>query len=41
VAKFIARVERSDRSFQRELSHAKIRAIRNFYETAVSQPPIP
>jgi DGQHR domain-containing protein len=41
VARFIARVERSDASFQRELSHSKIRAIRNFYETAVSQPPIP
>lgn len=41
VAQFIARVERSDASFQRELSHSKIRAIRNFYETAVSQPPIP
>ena len=41
VARFISRVERSDASFQRELSHSKIRAIRNFYETAVSQPPIP
>jgi DGQHR domain-containing protein len=41
VASFIARVERSDKAFQRELSRAKIRAIRNFYETAVSQPPIP
>ena len=41
VASFIARVERSDRAFQRELSQAKIKAIRNFYETAVSQPPIP
>src|ERR1019366_7839181 len=33
VARFISRVERSDVSFQRELSHSKIRAIRNFYET--------
>jgi DGQHR domain-containing protein len=41
VAQFITKVERSDKSFQRELSKAKIRAIRNFYETAVSQPPIP
>jgi DGQHR domain-containing protein len=41
VAQFIGRVERSDKAFQRELSRAKIRAIRNFYETAVSQPPIP
>lgn len=41
VARFIARTERSDRAFQRQLSQAKVRAIRNFYETAVSQPPIP
>jgi DGQHR domain-containing protein len=41
VAQFIARVERSEKAFQRELSRAKVKAIRNFYETAVSQPPIP
>jgi DGQHR domain-containing protein len=41
VAQFIARIERSDKAFQRELSRLKVRAIRNFYETAVSQPPIP
>jgi DGQHR domain-containing protein len=41
VAQFIGRVERSDVAFQRQLSRVKIRAIRNFYETAVSQPPIP
>lgn len=41
VAQFIARVERSDKAFQRELSRAKVAAIRNFYETAISQPPIP
>jgi len=41
VAQFIARVERSDKAFQRQLSRAKVRAIRNFYETAVTQPPIP
>ena len=41
VAEFIARIERSDQSFQRGLSHAKIRAVRNYYETAVVQPPIP
>ena len=41
VAHFIANIERSDKAFQRELSRSKIRAIRNFYETAVSQPPIP
>lgn len=41
VAQFIARIERSDKAFQRELSRTKVAAIRNFYETAVSQPPIP
>lgn len=41
VAQFIARVERSDQAFQRELSRAKVASIRNFYETAISQPPIP
>jgi DGQHR domain-containing protein len=41
VAQFIARIERSDKAFQRELSQAKVKSIRNFYETATSQPPIP
>jgi DGQHR domain-containing protein len=41
VAQFIAKVERNDKAFQRELSRAKVRSIRNFYETAVTQPPIP
>jgi DGQHR domain-containing protein len=41
VAQFIGRIERSDKAFQRELSRSKIRAIRNFYETAITQPPIP
>ena len=41
VAAFIARIEQSDRAFQRRLSKAKVAQIRNFYETAVSQPPIP
>ena len=41
VAQFIARVERSEKAFQRALSRAKVRSIRNFYETAISQPPIP
>jgi DGQHR domain-containing protein len=41
VAQFISRVERSDQAFQREISRAKVAAIRNFYETAISQPPIP
>ena len=41
VAQFIAKIERSDKAFQRELSRSKIRSIRNFYETAISQPPMP
>ncbi|SPE48912.1 hypothetical protein SBV1_10049 [Verrucomicrobia bacterium] len=41
VAQFIGRIERSDKAFQRGLSRAKVRSIRNFYETAISQPPIP
>src|SRR5258706_4170199 len=41
VAQFIARIERSEKAFQRILSRSKVRAIRNFYETAISQPPIP
>src|SRR6266404_7362440 len=41
VAQFIARIERSDKAFQRSLSRSKVKAIRNFYETASSQPPIP
>jgi DGQHR domain-containing protein len=41
VARFISRIERSDRAFQRQLSRAKVGSITNFYETAVTQPPIP
>jgi DGQHR domain-containing protein len=41
IAQFIAKIERSDKAFQRQLSRAKVRSITNFYETAVSQPPIP
>jgi DGQHR domain-containing protein len=41
IVRFITRVERSDGAFQRELSRAKVRALQNFYETAISQPPIP
>jgi DGQHR domain-containing protein len=41
VAQFIARIERSDKAFQRALSQSKVKSIRNFYETAMSQPPIP
>src|SRR5579862_2685896 len=41
VAQFIAKVERNEKAFQRSLSRSKVKAIRNFYETAISQPPIP
>jgi len=41
VARFIARIEHSDKAFQRTLSKSKVAAIKNFYDTAVSQPPIP
>jgi DGQHR domain-containing protein len=41
VAKFISKIEASDAAFQRQLSKAKVSQIQNFYETAVSQPPIP
>jgi DGQHR domain-containing protein len=41
VGQFIARIERTDEAFQRQLSRAKVRQLKNFYEMAVSQPPIP
>jgi DGQHR domain-containing protein len=41
VAHFIGKIERNDAAFQREMSRGKVGAIKNFYETAVSQPPIP
>jgi DGQHR domain-containing protein len=41
IAQFIAKIERTDAAFQRILSRAKVRQLKNFYETAVTQPPIP
>jgi DGQHR domain-containing protein len=41
VARFIAGIEKSEKSFQRVLNRRKIRQIVNFYETAVSQPLVP
>ncbi len=41
VAQFIAKIEKSEKAFQRALSKSKVKSIRNFYETAISQPPIP
>ncbi len=41
VARFISKIEHSDKAFQRTMAREKIRSIRNFYETATTQPPIP
>jgi DGQHR domain-containing protein len=41
VAQFIAKIEKNEKAFQRTVSKSKVKAIRNFYETAISQPPIP
>ncbi len=41
IAQFISRIERTDEAFQRQLSRAKVRTLKNFYEMAQGQPPIP
>lgn len=41
IGKFIASIEKGEKSFQRDVSKPKVAAIENFYETAQSQPPIP
>ena len=41
IARFIGKIERSDAAFQRQISRDKVKAIRNFYENASQQPPIP
>src|SRR5258708_15894126 len=41
VARFIGKIERTDAAVHRDLSRSKVGAIKNFYETTVSQPPIP
>jgi DGQHR domain-containing protein len=41
IAQFISKIERTDEAFQRTLSRAKVKQLKNFYETAVTQPPIP
>ena len=41
VAAFIARIEHSDKAFQRQLARRKVKAIQDFYAEAVNQPPIP
>ena len=41
VGAFIARIERSDAAFQRQLARKKVKAIQDFYAEAVHQPPIP
>jgi DGQHR domain-containing protein len=41
IAQFIAKIEKNDQAFQRSISRGKVRQLKNFYETAISQPPIP
>src|SRR6185503_19782383 len=41
IAKFIGKVEKSEKAFQRLLSRRKVRDIVNFYESAETQPAIP
>jgi len=41
IAGFIAKVERSEKAFQRGMAKAKVAQIRNFYETCGAQPMIP
>src|SRR6186997_2129055 len=41
IGKFISKVERSEKAFQRLLSRRKVREIVNFYESAETQPAIP
>jgi DGQHR domain-containing protein len=41
IAAFISRIEKTDQAFQRDISKAKVKALKNFYETADKQPPIP
>ena len=41
IAKFIGKVEKSEKAFQRLLSRKKVRDIVNFYESAETQPAIP
>ena len=38
IAQFIARIEHNDVAFQRQLSRAKVRALKNFYEMAEPAP---
>src|SRR3954466_11923329 len=41
IAKFIGKVERSEKAFQRLLSRRTVREIVNFYESAGTQPALP
>src|SRR5256885_6778438 len=41
IGQFTAKIERNDEAFQRSVSRSKVKQLKNFYETAVSQPPIP
>ena len=41
IGGFIAKVERSEKAFQRGMAKSKVAQIRNFYETCGAQPMIP
>src|SRR4026208_1939155 len=41
IAQFIAKIERNDHAFQRSLSRAKVRQLKNVCEPALAPPPIP
>src|SRR3954466_1891291 len=41
IAQFISKIERNAQAFQRPVPRGKVQQLKNFYETAVSQPPIP
>src|SRR4051812_8224544 len=41
VSDFIAKVEKTEKAFQRNISKSKVQSIRKFYQASMSQPPIP
>jgi len=41
ISKFISGIEKDEKAFHHALSRSKVQAIRKFYETTMSQPPIP
>src|SRR5258707_238252 len=41
IADFIAKIEKTEKAFQRNISRSKVHSIRKFYQASLSQPPIP